>query len=83
MRYQRQRTDPLFETQIESIKRAIAAAKKTTLHNPANTIDEVDHQPDMEPDEIATGRMNGLDRCLAVKELAVLHILVLWTTDQM
>ncbi len=60
MRYQRQRTDPLFETQIESIKRAIAAAEKTTLHNPANTIDELDHQPDMEPDEIATGRMNGL-----------------------
>jgi len=60
MRYQRQHTDPLFETQIESIKRSIAAAEKTTLHSPVNTSDELDHQSDMEPDEIATGRMNGL-----------------------
>jgi CRISPR-associated protein Cas1 len=60
MRYQRQHTDSLFETQIESLKRSITAAEKTTLHSSVGASDELDQQSDMEPDEIATGRMNGL-----------------------
>ena len=62
MRYNRLHPDPLLNMQVDQLKRCINAAENDRF----NMIDapvgesEIDHDPEMERNEVATGRMNGL-----------------------
>ncbi len=67
MRYQRLHPDIALTEQIESLKRCIASAEQTTLdtHEQMNVDGSVDQQQsELEPEEIVSGRMNGLGSLL-------------------
>jgi CRISP-associated protein Cas1 len=62
MRYNRLQADPAVSAQVEQLKHCIYAAERTRLgmHDLPREKDESDWGPEMERDEAAAGRMNGL-----------------------
>ncbi len=62
MRYHRQNPDMLVGAAAESIRRCISAAEDANLKLVDEAIEEsgVDRDPELEPGEMASGRMNGL-----------------------
>lgn len=62
MRYQRQNPDPYLSAAVDSLKRCISAAEDANLKLIDEAIEEsgIDRDPELEPGEAASGRMNGL-----------------------
>ncbi len=62
MRYQREHGDPLVAAAAESVRRCIGAAQDAQLKLVDEAIEEsaIERDPELEPGEAASGRMNGL-----------------------